>query len=59
MGRRAPGRRQGEKTSGEGRAKAKQMERCAQTELQRVSLAGNILQFYNALYTVCTNAETL
>lgn len=34
--------------------KAKQMERCALTELQHVSLAGNILQLYNALYTVCT-----
>ena len=34
--------------------KANQMERCALTELQHVSLAGNILQFYNALYTICT-----
>lgn len=34
--------------------KAKQMERCALTELQKVSLAGNILQFYNTLYTICT-----
>ena len=30
------------------------MELCALTELQRVSLAGNILQFYNTLYTICT-----
>lgn len=34
--------------------KENQMQLCATTELQPVNLAGNILQFYGNLYTICT-----
>lgn len=34
--------------------KENRMQLCATTELQPVQLVGNILQFYNHLYTICT-----
>lgn len=42
------------KQTAKDKRKEYQMELCATTELQPVCLAGNILQFYNHLYTVCT-----